>query len=124
MKKFLLLLDILELSLMVSKTITSTGLNDALAKASTRDIIELKPGIHTSLQYCIKSSTKGNPITIKAQDGAKAVITGTSSSCIFDFYGVSFAFIEGTFELKDAFCGVKTMNVNSVKICELTVHNT
>ena len=105
---------------MNSKTITSTDLNDALTQTSTGDIIELKSGTYTSVPYGLKSGIKGNPIAIKEQDGAKVVFTGTSSSCIFDFYGVSFASIEGPFELKDAFCGVKAMNVNN----GLTVHNT
>ena len=108
MKNLLVLLFLVELSLMSSKTITSSDLKDALSKASAGDVIQLNSGTYSSVPYTLKSGTKQNPITIKAAPGAKVI----------------YANIEGPFELKNAFCGVKAMNVNNVKISGLTVHNT
>jgi len=124
MKNLLVFLFIVELSLMSSKTITSSDLKDALSKASAGDIIQLNAGTYSSVPYTLKSGMAQSPITIRAVTGAKVIFTGTSSSCIFDFYGISYVNIEGPFELKNAFCGVKAMNVNNVKISGLTVHNT
>lgn len=43
--------------------------------------------------------------------------------CIFDFSGVSYASIEGPFELKNSKCGVKAMDVDNIKISGLKIHN-
>ena len=124
MKSFLSLLLIIELSFIYTKTITTNNLSSALGDASPGDTIELESGTYSSIPYRLKSGAKDKPITIKAQKGAKVIFTGTNSICIFDFSGVSYASIEGPFELKNALCGVKAMDVDNVKISGLKIHNT
>ena len=124
MKAFLSLLLIIELSFIYTKTITTNNLSSALGDASPGDTIELESGTYSSVPYRLQSGAKDKPITIKAQKGAKVIFTGTNSICIFDFSGVSYASIEGPFELKNALCGVKAMDVDNVKISGLKIHNT
>ena len=69
MKKFLLFL--LGLSLIASKTITTSDLASAISQASAGDIIEIKSGTYSSVPYSLRSGTKEKPITIKAAEGAK-----------------------------------------------------
>ena len=106
-----------------TKTITTKDLSSALSEASPGDIIELKSGTYSSVPYRLTSGTKGKPIVIKAEKGGNVIFTGTNSICIFDFNGVSYASIEGPFELKNAKCGVKAMDVDNVKISGLKIHN-
>ena len=124
MKSLIIFLFLIELSLISTKTIFSSDLKNALSQASAGDTIELESGTYSSVPYSLKSGTYGNLITLKAKEGAKVIFTGNSNSCIFDFYGISYASIEGPFELKNSFCGVKAMNVEHVKISGLKVHNT
>ena len=121
MKKFLLFL--LGLSLIASKTITTSDLASAISQASAGDIIEIKSGTYSSVPYSLRSGTKEKPITIKAAEGAKVVFVGTPTSCIFDTYGISYLNIEGPFELKNAYCGVKLMNSNHVNVSGLKIHD-
>ena len=44
--------------------------------------------------------------------------------CIFEFSGISYAKIEGPFELTGGKCGVKAMDVTNVKISGLKIHDT
>ena len=44
--------------------------------------------------------------------------------CIFEFSGISYAKIEGPFELTGGKCGVKSMDVTNVKISGLKIHDT
>ena len=124
MKTLFLIFFLFNFSLISSKTITTKDLNSALSNASPGDIIELQSGTYSSIPYRLASGTKGKPITVKAEEGAKVIFTGTTSMCIFDFSGISYASIEGPFELKDALCGVKAMDVDNVKISGLKIHNT
>ncbi len=124
MKTFFLILILLFFSSINSKTITTNDLSAALSSASPGDIIELESGTYSSIPYRLTSGSSGKPITLKAEKGAKVVFTGTNSMCIFEFSGVSYASIEGPFELKNALCGVKAMDVDNVKISGLTIHNT
>jgi len=124
MKKLISFLFIIEISFIYSKTIVTNNLATAFSQASPGDIIELEEGTYSSVPYRLTSGTKDKPIILRASKGAKVLFTGTSSLCIFDFSGTSYASIEGPFELKDAFCGVKAMDVSNVKISGLTIHNT
>ena len=124
MKTLFLVFFLLNFSLIFSKTISTKDLNSALSVASPGDIIELQSGTYSSIPYRLASGTKGKPIVLKAAKGAKVLFTGTTTLCIFDFSGVSYASIEGPFELKDALCGVKAMDVDNVKISGLKIHNT
>ena len=124
MKILFILLFSLEFLMLNSKIIQTKDLSTALSTASPGDIIELQSGTYNSIPYRLKSGTKDKPITLKAAEGANVVFTGTNSLCIFEFSGVSYASIEGPFELKDALCGVKAMDVTNVKISGLKIHNT
>lgn len=122
-RKIFPLIFLLLLSLIYSKTITTTDLASAISQASAGDIIQIKSGIYKNVPYRLKSGSQGSPITIKAAPGATVTFTGTASSCIFDVYSVSYVNIEGPFELKNALCGAKIMNANYVNISGLTVHD-
>ena len=124
MKSLSLIVFFLFLSSISSKTITTKDLSEALSSASPGDTIELQSGTYSQIPYRLSSGSSGKPITVKAEKGAKVVFTGTNTMCIFDFSGVSYASIEGPFELKNALCGVKAMDVDNVKISGLTIHNT
>lgn len=113
-----------ELTMINSKIIQTKDLSSALSSASPGDTIELESGIYNSVPYRLKSGTKDKPIILKAAEGSNVVFEGINSLCIFDFNGVSYASIEGPFELKDALCGVKAMDVSYVKISGLKIHNT
>ena len=104
-RKIFPLIFLLLLSLIYSKTITTTDLASAISQASAGDIIQIKSGIYKNVPYRLKSGSQGSPITIKAAPGATVTFTGTASSCIFDVYSVSYVNIEGPFELKNALCG-------------------
>ena len=124
MKNLSLIVFFLFLSSISSKTISTKDLSEALSSASPGDTIELQSGTYSQIPYRLSSGSSGKPITVKAEKGAKVVFTGTNTMCIFDFSGVSYASIEGPFELKNALCGVKAMDVDNVKISGLTIHNT
>jgi len=113
-----------ELTMLNSKIIQTKDLSSALSSASPGDTIELESGIYNLVPYRLKSGTKDNPIILKAAEGSNVVFEGINSLCIFDFSGVSYASIEGPFELKDALCGVKAMDVSNIKISGLKIHNT
>ena len=123
MRRISLLLFFIGISFIISKTITSNNLADAISKASPGDTIELKSGTYSSVPYGLKSGTEGKPITIKAAPNAEVVFTGTSTSCIFDTYGISYVNIEGPFELKNAYCGAKLMSSNHVTVSGLKIHD-
>ena len=110
--------------MLYSKIIQTKDLSSALSNASPGDIIELHSGTYNSIPYRLKSGNKDKPIILKAVEGSNVVFTGTNTLCIFEFSGISYASIEGPFELKDAFCGVKAMDVSNVKISGLKIHNT
>ena len=115
---------VIELTVINSKIIQAKDLSSALSSASPGDTIELESGIYNSVPYRLKSGTKDKPIILKAAEGSNVVFEGINSLCIFDFNGVSYATIEGPFELKDALCGVKAMDVSYVNISGLKIHNT
>ena len=115
---------VIELTVINSKIIQTKDLSSALSSASPGDTIELESGIYNSVPYRLKSGTKDKPIILKAAEGSNVVFEGINSLCIFDFSGVSYASIEGPFELKDALCGVKAMDVSYVNISGLKIHNT
>ena len=123
MKKFTLLLFLLGISFVISETITSNDLSDAISKASPGDTIELKSGTYSSVPYALKSGIEGKPITIKAAPKADVVFIGTSTNCIFDTNGISYVNIEGPFELKNAYCGAKLMNSTHVEVSGLNIHD-
>ena len=123
MKRISLLLFLIGISFIISATITSNNLADAISKASPGDTIELKSGTYSSVPYGLKSGKEGKPITIKAAPNAEVVFTGTSTSCIFDTYGISYVNIEGPFELKNAYCGAKLMSSNHVTVSGLKIHD-
>ena len=125
MKSLLTFLLLLEISTIFSITITTTDLSQALSQASPGDIIEIKAGTYTQVPYRLKSGSNGKPITIKAVKGETVKFTTPSTNmCIFEFSGVSYAKIEGPFELTGGKCGVKAMDVSNVIISGLTVHDT
>ena len=125
MKSLYLFLLLLEISTIFAKTYTTNDLASALSNASPGDIIELKAGTYSQVPYRLVSGSSGKPITIKAVKGATVKFsTGSKTICIFDFNGVSYANIEGPFELVGGLCGVKAMDVTNVKISGLKVHDT
>ena len=65
MNKFVLFL--LGLTLITSKTITTTDLASAISQASAGDTIEIKSGTYTAVPYSLRSGSEGKPITIKAR---------------------------------------------------------
>ena len=77
MGKYSLLLFLIGLSLIVSKTITTTDYASAIRQASPGDTIELLTGTYSSVPYGIPSGSEGKPITIKAAPNAKVVFVGT-----------------------------------------------
>ena len=84
MSKYSLVLFFLGLSLIVSKTITTTDLKTAINQASPGDTIELQSGTYTNVPYGLPSGSEGKPITLKAAAGAKVVFVGTNSKYIFE----------------------------------------
>ena len=123
MDKFWPIFFLLGITLINSSTITTDDLASAISQASPGDTIELKTGTYSSVPYSLPSGSEGKPITIKAASNAEVVFVGTSSSCIFDSYGISYVNLEGPFELKNAYCGVKLMMAQYVNVSGLTVHD-
>ena len=124
MKLLTYLLIVLQIAFIISKTISTNDLKSGISSASPGDIIELKEGTYSSIPYNLKSGKAGSPIIIRASPKSKVVFTGTKSTCIFEFSGISYVNIEGPFEMKDAKCGVKAMDVSNVKISGLKIHDT
>jgi len=123
MGKYSLLLFLIGLSFIVSKTITSSDLTSALNQASPGDTIELKSGTYSNVPYGLKSGTEGKPITIKAAANAKVVFVGTPSQFIFEQYQPKYVNIEGPFELKNCKRGVSLYQAYHVNISGLIVHD-
>ena len=124
MKNKILFLFLIQFFQIYTRIIETTDLNWALSEASPGDIIELKSSEYSSVPYKItKSGTNGNPITIKSSEGANIIFKGTNENCIFDFSEISYISIEGQFELKDALCGIKAMDVLNIKISGLKIYN-
>lgn len=119
-----LILLLIALSSINSKTITTTDLASGISQAVAGDTIELKSGTYSSGPYSLRSGSSGKPITIKPAPNAQVVFTGTSSRCIIDSYSVSYVNIIGPMELKNAYCGVKIMSANYVNVTGLTIHDT
>ena len=126
MNEILFILLLIQFSLTYSKIIETDNLNLAISEALPGDTILLKAGIYSSIPYNLKSGEEGKLITIKAIDGDSVMFIGNkeSSSCIFELNEISYISIEGPFELKDAFCGIKAMDVSNIKISGLTIHDT
>ena len=112
------------LGIITSKTIKTKDLSLALSQSSPGDTIELLTGTYSSTPYSVPSGTTSNPITLRAAQGASVTFTGTSSNCIFHFSNIKNFHIEGPFELKNALCGIKAMDVTNVKISNLKIHDT
>ena len=123
MSKYSLVLFFLGLSLIVSKTITTTDLKTAIYQASPGDTIELQSGTYTNVPYGLPSGSEGKPITLKAAAGAKVVFVGTNSKYIFEQYQPKYLNVEGPFELKTCARGVSIYQGYHVKISGLTVHD-
>ena len=86
MVKYSFVLFLITLSLIVSKTITTTDLKSAISQASPGDTIELQSGTYTDVHYGLPSGTEGNPITLKAAEGAEVIFIGDYSTYIFEQY--------------------------------------
>ena len=112
------------LGIITSKTIKSKDLSLALSQSSPGDTIELLTGTYSNTPYSVPSGTTSNPITLRAAQGASVTFTGSSSNCIFHFSNIKNFHIEGPFELKNALCGIKAMDVSNVKISNLKIHDT
>ena len=123
MGKYSLLLFLIGLSLIVSKTITTTDYASAIRQASPGDTIELLTGTYSSVPYGIPSGSEGKPITIKAAPNAKVVFVGTTSKYIFEQYQPKYVNIEGPFELKTCNRGVSIYQGYHVTISGLTIHD-
>ena len=123
MGKYSLVLFLIGLSFIVSKTITTTDLTTAISQASPGDTIELQTGTYSNVPYGIPSGTEGNPITIKAAEGAEVVFVGDYSKYIFEQYQPKYVNIEGPFELKTCGRGVSIYQGYQVNISGLTVHD-
>jgi hypothetical protein len=111
------------LSLIVSKTITTTDYASAIRQASPGDTIELLTGTYSNVPYGIPSGSEGKPITIKAAPNAKVVFVGTTSKYIFEQYQPKYVNIEGPFELKTCNRGVSIYQGYHVTISGLTIHD-
>ena len=123
MGKYSLLLFLIGLSLIISKTITTTDYASAIRQASPGDTIELQSGTYSSIPYSLPSGTEGKPITIKAAAGAKVVFEGTYDKYIFEQYQPKYLNIEGPFEMKHCGRGVSIYQGYKVNISGLTVHD-
>ena len=123
MGKYSLLLFLIGLSLIVSKTITTTDYASAIRQASPGDTIELLTGTYSNVPYGIPSGSEGKPITIKAAPNAKVVFVGTTSKYIFEQYQPKYVNIEGPFELKTCNRGVSIYQGYHVTISGLTIHD-
>jgi len=126
MNEILFILLLIQFSLTYSKIIETDNLNLAISEALPGDTILLKAGIYSSIPYNLKSGEKGKLITIKAIDGDSVMFIGNkeTSNCIFELNEISYISIEGPFELKDAFCGIKAMDVSNIIISGVTIHDT
>ena len=123
MGKYSLLLFLIGLYLIVSKTITTTDYASAIRQASPGDTIELLTGTYSNVPYGIPSGSEGKPITIKAAPNAKVVFVGTTSKYIFEQYQPKYVNIEGPFELKTCNRGVSIYQGYHVTISGLTIHD-
>ena len=123
MVKYSFVLFLIGLSLIVSKTITTTGLKSAISQASPGDTIELQSGTYTDVPYGLPSGTEGNPITLKAAKGAEVIFIGDYSTYIFEQYQPKYLNVEGPFELKTCARGVSIYQGYQVKFSGLTVHD-
>ena len=123
MVKYSFVLFLIGLSLIVSKTITTTDYASAIRQASPGDTIELLTGTYSSVPYGIPSGSEGKPITIKAAPNAKVVFVGTTSKYIFEQYQPKYVNIEGPFELKTCNRGVSIYQGYHVTISGLTIHD-
>jgi len=123
MVKYSLVLSLIGLSLIVSKTITTTDLKSAISQASPGDTIELESGTYTDVPYGLPSGSEGNPITLKAAEGAEVVFVGDYSTYIFEQYQPKYLNVEGPFELKTCARGVSIYQGYQVTFSGLTVHD-
>ncbi len=123
MVKYSFVLFLIGLSLIVSKTITTTDLKSAISQASPGDTIELQSGTYTDVPYGLPSGSEGNPITLKAAEGAEVVFIGDYSTYIFEQYQPKYLNVEGPFELKTCARGVSIYQGYQVKFSGLTVHD-
>ena len=123
MAKYSFSLFLIGLSLITSKTITTSDLKTAMNQASPGDTIELKTGTYSNVPYGLKSGSEGKPITIKAAPNAKVVFVGKNSEFIFEQYQPKYVNIEGPFELKTCKAGISLYQAYHVNISGLKVHD-
>ena len=106
-KNFFVLLSLIKILLITTKTIITKDLQNSLSQAEPGDIIELSSGTYSQSPYKFsKSGAPDNPIIIKPQSGASIKFTGSNEGCIFELNGISYVNIQGNMELSNAKCGI------------------
>ena len=123
-KNFFVLLSLIKILLITTKTIITKDLQNSLSQAEPGDIIELSSGTYSQSPYKFsKSGAPDNPIIIKPQSGASIKFTGSNEGCIFELNGISYVNIQGNMELSNAKCGIKVSDSNNIIIKGLNIHN-